>query len=106
MVTFSTNIGPHDILYGYIRCFDKFDRKGNVSSTVTKELYISLFMSFKIFNFGQIEIIFVEIKTSNICYFANVNVYRYSYLINYFRTNLYFVINLKQNSFEIKYNAI
>ena len=36
--------------------------KGMYSSTVTKELYISLFMSFKIFNFGQIKIIFCKDK--------------------------------------------
>ena len=48
----------------------------------------------------------MEMKTSNICYITNVNVYRYSNLIiktdNYFRTNFCLVINLKQNRFEIK----
>ena len=40
--------------------FDKFDRSGMCSSTTktTKELSISLFMCFRIFNFGQIKMIF------------------------------------------------
>ena len=62
-------------------------------------------MCFRIFNFGQIKIIyFVEMKTSKNCFIANVNVSRYSNLIktdNYFRTNCCLVINLKQNRFEI-----
>ena len=37
--------------------FDKFDRNGTYSTT-TKELSISLFMCFRIFNFGQIKMIF------------------------------------------------
>ena len=44
-------------------------------------------------------------KTSKICNIANVNVYRYNYLIktdNYFRTKCCLVINFKQNRFEIK----
>ena len=45
LITFLTKIGPYDILYGYIRYFDKFDRNGMYSfSTTTKELCISLFM--------------------------------------------------------------
>ena len=39
-------------------------------------LYISLFMCFKIFDFEQIKRIFVEMKTSNICFIVNVKVYR------------------------------
>ena len=35
---------------------------GMYSYTVTKELYISLFMSFNILNFGQIKIIFCRDK--------------------------------------------
>ena len=48
---------------------------------------------------------FVEMKTSKNCFITNVNVYRYSNLIktdNYFRTNCFLVIKLKQNRFEIK----
>ena len=51
-----TYIGPYDILYGYICSFDKFDRNG-MYSTTTKELSISLFMCFRIFNFRQIKMI-------------------------------------------------
>ena len=61
--------------------------KGLYSSTVTKEISIALLMSFKKFNFGKSKYYFVEIKASNICYFPNVNMYRYSYAIktdNYF----------------------
>ena len=75
------------------------------SSTVTKELSISLLMWFRTFTFKQIKIYLVEMNTSNICNIANVNVCRYSYLIkpyNYFRTNCCLVINLNQNRFEIK----
>ena len=75
------------------------------SSTVTKELSISLFMCFRIFNLNKSKGYFVEMKTSNICYIANVNVYKYSILIktdNYFRTNSWLVINLKQCRSEIK----
>ena len=42
---------------GYICYFDKFDRNG-MYSTTTKELSISLFMCFRIFNFGQIKMTF------------------------------------------------
>ena len=49
--------------------------------TAIKELSISLFMSFNILNFGHIKIIFLDIKTSNICFFVNVNMHRYSYII-------------------------
>ena len=64
-------------IYCYKRYVDTFDRKERMySSTVSKELSISLFISFTFFNFGHIKTYFVEIKTSNICYFANVNVYR------------------------------
>ena len=79
--------------------------KGLYSSTVTKEISIALLMSFEILNFGKSQYYFVEIKTSNICYFANVNMYRYSYAIktdNYFCKNQYLVLKLKQNSFETK----
>ena len=34
------------------------DRNGMYSSTTIKELFISLFMCFRIFNFGQIKMIF------------------------------------------------
>ena len=73
--------------------------------TATKELYISLFMCFRIFNFGQIKIIFRGDENLKKFFIANVNVYRYSNLIKtdtYFRTNCCLVINLKQNRFEIK----
>ena len=74
-------------------------------STSTKELSISLFMCFRIFNFEQIKLYFVETKPSKKFFFANENVYRYSNLIktdNFFETNGCLVINLKQNRFEIK----
>ena len=58
LITFWTNIGLHDILYGYICYFDKFDRIGMYSSTTTKQPSISLFTCFRIFNLGQIKIIF------------------------------------------------
>ena len=58
-------------------------------STITEVLSFSLFMSFKIFNFGQIKKKYVvDIKRSDIYFFRNV--YRYIFLIrtdNYFRTN-------------------
>ena len=57
LITLRTNIGPYDICNGYICYFDKFDRTG-MYSTTTKELSISLFMCFRIFNFGQIKMIF------------------------------------------------
>ena len=44
------------------------------SSTVTKELSISLFMILKSLTLDKSKDYFVEIKTSNICYFANENV--------------------------------
>ena len=50
-------LGPIDICYGYICYFDNFDRNG-MYSTTTKELPISLLMCFRIFNFGQINMIF------------------------------------------------
>ena len=62
LITFRTNIGPYDICYGYICYFDKYDRNG-MYSTTTKELSISLFMCFRIFNFGQIKMIFRGDKT-------------------------------------------
>ena len=49
-------------------------------STTTKELSISLFMCFRIFNFGQIKMIFRGNETLKI-FIANVNVYIYSNLI-------------------------
>ena len=57
LITFRTNIGPYDIKYGYICYFDKFDRNGMYSAN-NKELPISLFMRFRIFNFRQIKMIF------------------------------------------------
>ena len=74
-------------------------------STTTKELSISLFMCFRIFNFVQIEMIFRGDENIKKIFIANVNVYRYSNLIKphkYFRTNCCLVINVKQNRFEIK----
>ena len=67
-----------------------------------QELSISLFMNLRIFNFGQIKLIFCGDEK---CSYCNVNVYRYSNLMKtdkYFRTNCCLVINLKQNRFEIK----
>ena len=65
-------------------------------STTTKELTISLFMCFRIFNFGQIKMIFRRDENLKKKFFiANVNVYRYSYLIKtdkYFKTNCCLVI--------------
>ena len=49
-------------------------------STTTKELSISLFMCFRIFNFGQIKMIFRGDENLKKLFFANVNVYRYSNL--------------------------
>ena len=74
-------------------------------STTTKELSISLFMCLRIFNFGQIEMIFRGNENLKKIFIANVNIYRYSNFINtdkYFRTNCCLAINLKQNRFEIK----
>ena len=62
-------------------------------------------MWFRIVNFEQIKIIFLGDENFKKIFIANVNVYRYSYLIKtdkYFRTNCCLVINLKQNRFEIK----
>ena len=90
--------------YGYICYFDKLDRIGMYSTTV-KELSISFFMCFRIFNFGQSKMIFRGDENFKKIFFANVHVYRYGNLIKtdkYFRTNCRLVINLKQNRFEIK----
>ena len=87
---------------------DKFDRNG-MYSTKNKELSISLFMCFRIFNFKQIKMIFCGDEIKKKIFIANVNVYRYSNLIKtdkYFRTNCYLVIHLRQNRFEIKQNTI
>ena len=51
------------------------------SSATSKELSLSLFMCFKIFNFGQIQMIFSGDENFKHCCIANVNVYRYSNLI-------------------------
>ena len=50
-------------------------------STNNKELSISLFMYFRIFNFGQIKMIFRGDQNFKKIFIANVNVYRYSNLI-------------------------
>ena len=74
-------------------------------STTTKELSISLFVCFRIFNFGQIKMVFRGDENLKKFFIANVNVYRYSNLIKtdkYFRTNCCLVIDLKQNRLEIK----
>ena len=58
-------------------------------STTTKELSISLFMCFRIFDFGQIKMIFRGDENFKKNLITNVNVYRYSNLIEtdkYFRT--------------------
>ena len=61
LITFWTNIGPYNILYGYICYFDKFDRNGMYSSTTIKKISIFfLFMCFRIFTFGHMKIIFRE----------------------------------------------
>ena len=78
------------------------------STTTTKEQSISLLMRFRIFNFGKSKLYFVKMKTSKNCFIANAKT-RYSNVIktdNYFRTNCCFVINLKQNRFEILKNTI
>ena len=74
-------------------------------STITEVLSFSLFMSFKLFYFGQIKINTLWIiKRSDIYFFRNV--YRYIFLIrtdNHLRTNCYFVINsTHKNNFGIK----
>ena len=66
--------------YGYICYFDKFDRNG-MCSTTTKELFIFLFMCFRIFNFGQIKMIFRGDENLKQNFIVNVNVYRYRNLI-------------------------
>ena len=74
-------------------------------SITSKELSISLFMCFRIFNFRKIKMIFREDENIKKIFIANVNVYRYSNLIKtdtYFRTNCCLGINFKQNRFEIK----
>ena len=50
-------------------------------STNNKELSISLFMYFRIFNFGKIKMIFRGDEYLKKIFIANVNVYRYSNLI-------------------------
>ena len=70
-------------------------------STTTEGLSNSLFMCFRIFNFGQIKMIFRGDEN----FTANVNVYKYSYLIKtdkYFSANSCIVINLKQKGFEFE----
>ena len=64
-------------------------------STTTKELSISLFMCFRLFNFEQIKMIFRGDENLKKIFIANVNVNRYSNLIKtdeYFRTNCCLVI--------------
>ena len=51
-------------------------------STTTKELSISLFMCFRIFNFGQIKMLFRGDENLKKIFIANVSVYSYSNLIN------------------------
>ena len=69
-----------------------FYRNGMYSSTTTtKELSISLFMCLESLTVDKSKLYFVEMETSNNCFIANVNVYRYSNLIetdNYLRTAL------------------
>ena len=75
------------------------------TTTTPKELSFSLLICFRIFNFGQIKMVFCGDRNLKNRFIANVNVYRYSNLIKtetYFRTNCCLVINLKQNRFEIK----
>ena len=84
LIPFRINIGPYDICYGYICYFDKFDRNG-MYSTIAKELSFSLFMCFRIFNVGQIKMIFREDETLKKIFIANVYVYRYSNLIKLIR---------------------
>ena len=74
--------------------------------STTKELSISLFMCFRIFNFRQIKMIFRgDGNLKKKFFISNVSVYRYTNLIKtdkYFRTNYCLVIYLKQNRIEIK----
>ena len=51
-------------------------------STTTKELSVSLFMCFRIFNFGQIKMLFRGDENLKKIFIANVSVYSYSNLIN------------------------
>ena len=50
--------------------------------TTYTELCTSLFMCLRIFNFGQIKMIFRGDENLKKIFVANVNVYRYSNLIN------------------------
>ena len=68
-------------VYRYICYFDKFDKNGMYISSVTKELSISLFMCFRIFNFGQIKMILCRDKNFKFCYIANLKLYEYINLI-------------------------
>ena len=76
------------------------------SYTSTKEQSFSLFMCFRIFNFGQVKVIFSrDEKFKELLYCKSKCLYIYINLIktdNYFTTNCFLVINLKQNRFEIK----
>ena len=56
-------------------------------SATTKELSISLIICFRIFNFGQIKMIFRGDENLKKIFIANVNVYRYNNLI---KTDKYF----------------
>ena len=72
-------------------------------STTNKELSISLFKCFRIFNFGKIKMIFRGHENFKKIFIVYENVYRYSNLIktdNYFKTNC--SLDLKQNRFELK----
>ena len=63
-------------------------------ATITEVLSLSLFMSFKIFNFGQIKIICCGYITFKYLLFRNESVYKYKFLIrndNYFRTILSYI---------------
>ena len=67
-------------------------------SSTNKELSMSLFICFRIFNLKQIKMIFRGDENLKNVFIANVNVYRYSNLIKtdkYFRTNCCLLINLK-----------
>ena len=73
--------------------------------TSTQELFISLFMCFRIFNFVQIKMIFPGDENLKKFLIANVSVYRYGNLIipdKYSRTNCCLVINIKQTRIEIR----
>ena len=63
-------------------------------------------MCFRIFNFGQIKLIFRGDENLKKIFIVNVNVYWYSDLIKtdkYLRTNCCLVINSKPNRFEIQH---